>query len=162
MAARGLAPVGVFPKVRRLHCMLGKRKPDPAVTLIAKGSEIVGNLTFADQLYVNGRIIGDVLAKADADATVVISDTGLVVGDIRAPNVMISGRVEGNVHAAQRIELGSGSQVQGNVHYRLMEMELGALVEGQLLHHDGSEAQPASPCVDTPDEPVQVGRGASA
>jgi cytoskeletal protein CcmA (bactofilin family) len=142
--------------------MLGKRKPDPAVTLIAKGSEIMGDLSFADQLYVNGRIIGDVVAKAEADSTVVISDTGLVVGDIRAPNVMISGRVEGNVHAAQRIELRAGSRVQGNVHYRLMEMELGALVEGQLLHHDGAEVQPVPPGVEAPLEATQADSGASA
>jgi cytoskeletal protein CcmA (bactofilin family) len=132
--------------------MRGKRGTDPAITLIAEGSEIFGDLSFAGQLFVNGRINGDVFAKADPGAAVVISDTGHVVGEIRAPQVMIRGRVDGNVHAAQRIELGSSARIQGNVHYQLMEMELGARVEGQLLHHDGAANQPAAAAEAAADE----------
>jgi len=118
--------------------MFGKRKLDGSVTLVAAGTEIVGNLRFGHQLYINGRVDGDVTATEGSEATVVISETGSVRGDIRVPNVVISGRVEGNVFAAGRVELAAKAQVRGNVHYRLMEMQLGALVEGQLLHHDSA------------------------
>lgn len=118
--------------------MLGKRKLDGSVTLVAAGTEIIGNLRFGHQLYLNGRVDGDVTATEGSDATVVISETGSVRGDIRVPNVVISGRVEGNVFAVGRVELAAKAQVRGNVHYRLMEMQLGALVEGQLLHHDSA------------------------
>lgn len=120
--------------------MLGKRKSDRTVTLIAPGTEIVGSVHFGDQLYVNGVVRGDLFANDDQEATVVVSATGRVTGDIRVPNVVISGHVEGNVHAGRRVELSAGARVRGNVYYRLMEMELGAMVEGQLLHDDGAGA----------------------
>lgn len=118
--------------------MFGKRRLDGSVTLVAAGTEIVGNLRFGHQLYLNGRVDGDITATGGSEATVVISETGSVRGDIRVANVVISGRVEGDVFAAGRVELAAKAQVRGNVHYRLMEMQLGALVEGQLLHHDSA------------------------
>ena len=116
--------------------MLGRAKFDEAVTLIAAGTEITGDLRFGHQLYLNGRVTGDIAALEGVEATVVVSETGSVTGDIRVPNVVISGRVEGNVYASGKIELAAKARVIGNVHYRLMEMQLGALVEGQLLHHE--------------------------
>lgn len=120
--------------------MLGRGKFDAAVTLVAAGTEIKGDLRFDSQLYLNGRVIGNISAPDGGQATVVVSETGSVTGDIRVPNVVISGRVEGNVHAAGRIELGAAARVIGNVHYRLMEMQLGAQVDGQLLHHETETA----------------------
>ena len=116
--------------------MIGKNRQDDVVTLVAVGSTLYGSLSFAHQLYVNGRIEGDVESVGDDDARIVISATGSVVGDISVPNVVIHGRVEGNVQAAKRVELGAQAAVRGDVCYRLMEMQLGAVVEGQLLHHD--------------------------
>ena len=116
--------------------MLGRRKFDAAVTLVAAGTEINGDLRFDNQLYLNGRVIGNISAPEGGQATVVVSETGSVTGDIRVPNVVIGGCVEGNVHAVGRIELGASARVIGNVHYRLMEMQLGAQVDGQLLHHE--------------------------
>jgi cytoskeletal protein CcmA (bactofilin family) len=125
--------------------MLGRRRFDDSVTLISTGTELVGDLRFGHQLYLNGRVEGDVTASEDSQATVVISETGSVRGDIRVPNVIISGRVEGDVYAAGRIELAASAQVRGNVHYRLMEMQSGALVEGQLLHHEGASERADAP-----------------
>jgi len=118
--------------------MIGKRKLDKAVTLIAGDTEIAGDLRFSDQLYLNGRIRGNLEADDAGDATVVISEEGSVTGDIRVPNVIISGRVEGDVYAAGRVELTAKARVKGNVYYKLMEMELGALVDGLLLHHEST------------------------
>jgi cytoskeletal protein CcmA (bactofilin family) len=129
--------------------MLGKGKQDDVVTLISRGSEVVGNLRFTNQLYLNGRVDGDIGAADHEDATIVVSETGNVLGDIHVPNVVISGQVEGNVYAAGRVELTATARVRGNVHYRLMEMQLGALVEGQLLHHEGQ--RPTGPM--TEDQP---------
>lgn len=118
--------------------MMGKRKMDKAVTLIAGDTEITGDLRFSGQLYLNGSIKGALLADDAGDATVVISEEGSVMGDIRVPNIIISGRVEGDVFAAGRVELTARARVKGNVYYQLMEMELGALVDGLLLHHEGA------------------------
>jgi cytoskeletal protein CcmA (bactofilin family) len=96
-----------------------------------------------------------VIALEGGEATVVVSETALIRGDIRAPNVVISGRVEGNVRAAGRVELTARAHVIGNVHYRLMEMQLGAVVEGQLLHHEGAEDPGAADSGEPPDQAAQ-------
>lgn len=103
-------------------------------TLIAESTKVVGNVTFADQLYVNGSIEGDVRAEDATSATLVVSEVGSVKGEIRAPFVVINGQVEGNVHASTRVELATNARIKGNVYYKLIEMQLGAMVDGQLVH----------------------------
>jgi cytoskeletal protein CcmA (bactofilin family) len=125
--------------------VLAKRKSDTAVTLIASDTEIAGGLKFVHQLYLNGRVTGDIVAREGDEATVVISESGRVTGDIRATNVIISGQVEGNVYASGRVELAASARVRGDVCYRMMEMQLGATVDGRMLHHeDGAVAVDAA------------------
>lgn len=118
---------------------MARFKMQKGVTLIAPDTEVVGDVRFRDQLYVNGHVEGNVLsadgsAEGAASATVVISEQGSVHGEIRVPNVVINGTVEGNVYASARVELAAKARVKGNVYYQLIEMQLGAMVDGQLLH----------------------------
>ena len=109
-------------------------KMGKGATLIAENTAVTGDVRFADQLYVNGHIEGNVLAEAGSDATLMISDVGSVKGQINAPFVVVNGRVEGDVHAGTRVELAPHARISGNVYYTLIEMQLGAMVEGQLIH----------------------------
>lgn len=113
---------------------MARNRQDKGVTLVAATTEFTGDLRFRDQLYVNGHVIGNILAGEDENATVIISEAGSVTGEIRVPNVVINGRVEGNVYAPVRLELAAKARVKGNVYYQLIEMQLGAMVDGQLLH----------------------------
>lgn len=111
------------------------------VTLIASNTEVIGDVRFKDQLYVNGRVEGSLIGDSEGGATLVISEEGRVQGDIRVPNVVINGEVEGNVYASARVELAARARVKGNVYYQLIEMQLGAMVEGQLLHDQGGDQE---------------------
>lgn len=113
-----------------------KSRMEKGVTLVAAHTEIAGDIRFEDQLFINGRVNGNVTADEGGQATVVISEEGAVCGEIRVPNVVINGRIEGNVYATARLELAAQAQVKGNVYYKLIEMQLGAMVDGQLLHDD--------------------------
>lgn len=115
---------------------MARIKLDKGVTLIAANTEVVGDVRFKDQLYVNGRVDGNVLAGDEDGATVIISEEGSVKGEIRVPNVVINGQVDGNVYANARVELAAKARVKGNVYYQLIEMQLGAMVDGQLLHEE--------------------------
>ena len=108
---------------------------DKGVTLIAKDTEVVGDIKFVNQLYISGRVNGNVLADNEK-ATVVISEEGCVTGEVRVPNIVVNGLVEGNVHAAVKVELAPKAKVRGNLHYKLIEMQLGAMVDGQLVHEE--------------------------
>ena len=120
---------------------MARFKAQKGVTLIAPGTQVVGDVRFRDQLYVSGHVEGNVVAMeaaagSAASATVVVSPDGFVNGEIRVPNVVINGTVEGNVYASARVELAAQARVTGNVYYQLIQMQLGAMVEGQLLHED--------------------------
>ena len=128
--------------------MKGKSsKMDKGITLIAANTEISGDVHFQDQLYINGHVKGNVFADADGEATVVVSEEGTVSGEIRVPNVIINGKVEGNIYAIVHMELAPKAKVKGNVYYKLIEMQLGAMVDGQLVHDEklGSESKNVHP-----------------
>ena len=111
-------------------------KGEKGVTLIAANTEITGDVSFVNQLYINGLVRGNIIASADSDATVIVSEEGSVCGEIRVPNVVVNGKVEGDVYASNRIELATKAEVKGNVYYKLIEMQLGAMVDGQLVHDE--------------------------
>jgi cytoskeletal protein CcmA (bactofilin family) len=115
---------------------MARKKTATGVTLIAAGTEVSGDVRFRDQLVVNGLVSGNLVAGQDTGATVVISEEGAVHGDIHVPNVVINGEVEGNVYASARVELAGRARVKGSVFYKLIEMQLGAMVDGQLVHDE--------------------------
>ncbi|UNU10737.1 bactofilin family protein [Xanthomonas translucens] len=113
-------------------------------TLIGAQVVIRGDLVFSGGLYVEGRILGKVLAEDGAPATLTLSEHGSIEGEVRAPIVIINGQLTGDVHAAERVELAPKARVQGNVHYQVVEMNAGAQLTGRLIHV-GSMAALAPP-----------------
>ena len=77
---------------------------------------------------------GNIIASGDKGASVRIVDGGRVEGEIRAPKVMINGEMVGDVHSTEHIELAAKAQIDGNVHYNLIEMVKGAQVNGSLFY----------------------------
>ena len=67
-------------------------------------------------------------------ALLALGDQGVIEGEVSVTNVVLHGRIQGDVHAAERIELAANARVAGNVYYSLIEMAMGAEVNGQLVH----------------------------
>lgn len=118
---------------------MARKGMDKGVTLIAAHTEVIGDIRFTDQLFVSGKVNGNVIADNEK-ATLVISDDGCVSGEVRVPNVVVNGLVEGNLFASVKVELAPQAKIKGNVHYKLIEMQLGAMVDGQLVHDEGVAA----------------------
>jgi cytoskeletal protein CcmA (bactofilin family) len=116
------------------------RDGQPVDTLIGPQVTIRGDLEFSGGLYVEGRIVGRVTAVEGERAVLMLADNGSIEGEVRAPVVMIDGRLDGDVHASERVELAAKARVQGNVHYRMVEMHAGAQVTGRLVHADAAGA----------------------
>ncbi|NCF76814.1 MAG: cell shape determination protein CcmA, partial [Proteobacteria bacterium] len=87
-----------------------------------------------------------------AGASMTVSPGGRVVGDIRAPSVLIHGRVDGTVYALEHLEIADGAIIQGDLHYSVLQMHMGASVQGRLIHSVPDEAE-------KPTSPAQSGRG---
>jgi cytoskeletal protein CcmA (bactofilin family) len=102
-------------------------------TLIARQTEVTGDLHFRGNLVIEGKVKGNVSAHSDSDARLQIVEGGVIEGEIRVPQVVINGNVSGDVFAARHLELASKAMVEGNVHYKLIEMMKGAQVNGALV-----------------------------
>lgn len=111
-------------------------------TLISSNTEIVGDLRFTGGLHIDGRVKGCVIAQDSTNAVVRISDHGLVEGEVKAPHVIINGQVVGDVFSSEHVELAANASVTGTVHYNLLEMVMGAQVNGNLVHQVEPQAQP--------------------
>jgi cytoskeletal protein CcmA (bactofilin family) len=111
-----------------------RAKAGAADTLISKESKITGNINFTGVLYVDGFIKGDVFADEHENSLLTIGQNGHIEGEIKVPHILIFGRVSGDVHALEHVELMSDARVEGNVYYKLIEMTMGAEVNGKLIH----------------------------
>jgi len=104
-------------------------------TLISRDTEVVGNIKFSGNLDIEGVVRGNIVAQSGKDAVVRVVDKGLVEGEIHAPSIIVNGTITGDVYASKHLELASKARVQGNVHYTLVEMAIGAEVNGSLKHN---------------------------
>lgn len=121
--------------------MLGNKKSklsahgsEKVETIIGKDVVIQGDLIFSGGLYIEGRVVGKVLANNAIESLLTLAPEGSVEGEIRATSAIISGRLLGDIYSTDRIELTETAQIQGNIHYKLLEITAGATVSGQLIH----------------------------
>lgn len=124
--------------------MFGKKsnKPQNSIDcLIGAGTVIEGNIAFVGGLRVDGHVRGNVLSADDEPGTLVLSERARIEGEIRVSHVVINGTVVGPVHAAEYVELQAKANVTGDVYYKTLEMQLGAMVQGRLVYQDDAKSE---------------------
>lgn len=107
-------------------------------TLISRATKVIGDLHFTGELQLEGKVTGNIIAEDEKDAKVVVADTGLVEGEIRAPVVIVNGKVIGNIYSSKHLELAAKGNVTGTVHYHSIEMVKGAQVNGSMVNKQQS------------------------
>ena len=126
-----------------------RRRKQEIHTLVGAGTRVTGDLDFTGGLHLDGKVIGNVTA-AEGPSVVSISADGVVEGTVAAAEVVVNGTVKGDVVGSERVELGASARVVGNVVYGLIEMAMGAEVNGKLIHEarpgtgEGAEAAEAA------------------
>jgi len=110
----------------------GRRKAPPIRSLIGEGTVVQGPIRFTEGLRIDGEVQGDVIAAAESQAMLVVSDKAKVTGMVKAAHVIINGQVVGPVEASAMLELQPLARVTGQVRYELLEMHPGALIDGEL------------------------------
>ena len=116
--------------------MLGRKQRRHTVvdTLVGANTRISGDLHFSGGCHVDGTVNGSVSADPDSKSALSISEGGNIDGGVTVPYVVLNGIVRGDVFATQRVELGPTARVIGNVYYNLIEMAIGAEINGKLVH----------------------------
>lgn len=103
-------------------------------SLIGAGTRVNGDIHFTGGLRVDGEVTGSVIADPAKASTLVLSEQAQVHGEISVTHLVVNGRVTGPVQASEYLELQSKAKVTGDVRYKTLEIQLGAIVEGKLVH----------------------------
>jgi cytoskeletal protein CcmA (bactofilin family) len=112
-----------------------RSKPQNRIdSLIGAGTKVIGDVHFTGGLRVDGEIDGSIIATPGKPSTLVLSEHARVNGEINVTHLVVNGEVTGPVSVAEYLELQSKSKVIGDVHYKTLEIQLGAVVEGRLIH----------------------------
>ncbi len=117
-----------------------KRRSTVVDTLVGQNTKVQGDIQFSGGFHVDGMIQGNIEAESDSQSVLSISEDGMVEGSVAVPHVILNGTVKGDVSAKERVELGANARVIGNVYYNLIEMAIGAEVNGKLIHQAGKHA----------------------
>ncbi len=118
-------------------------------TLISRATRVNGDLHFTGELIIEGQVIGNIYADDEKNAKLSIQDAGSVEGEIRAPVVIVNGKVVGNIHSSKHLELAAKGNVTGTVHYNSIEMVKGAQLNGSMVNNQAQQATPGSATVAT-------------
>lgn len=117
--------------------MFGSKRsvPKEIGSLVGAGTVINGDIVFTGGLRIDGTVQGSVRCNdGDKGGMLVVSETGVVEGEVRAAHLVVAGRINGPVMASELVELQPKARVDGDVFYRALEMHQGAIVEGRLTH----------------------------
>lgn len=112
-----------------------KEKLNPRIeSLIGASTVIEGDLHFSGGMRVDGVVNGNIVAMSDKPSTLVLSERAKVNGGVRVASLVTNGLVNGSIETSEYLELQGKSRVIGEVRYKTLEMQLGAVVEGQLVY----------------------------
>jgi cytoskeletal protein CcmA (bactofilin family) len=124
-------------KTKITPLVMGQEKFD---TLIGRNAEIHGCLKLNESVRIDGKVVGNIEASKDAAISVVIGPNGEIQGDVVASRIIVAGKVSGNLHGFERVELMASALVQGDIKYASMAVEHGARLLGLMLQVESVNA----------------------
>lgn len=118
------------------------RQPDTSrsseVATIGKSVVVKGELSGSEDLYVDGEVEGSVVLRGQ---TLTVGPNGRVRANVEARNVVVHGRVDGDVHATERVDLRKTASLSGDISTMRISIEDGAFFKGTI---DIQKAEPAA------------------
>lgn len=124
--------------------MFKKKKPKELLrakvnTLIGEGTTVEGIVHFKGGLHVVGKVKGGVQSD-DENSVLIVSENALVTGEVKVSHLIVNGQIDGNVFVAGKVELFDKARINGDVHYTLLELPVGAVVNGKLINETTNAA----------------------
>jgi cytoskeletal protein CcmA (bactofilin family) len=103
-------------------------------SILGKGCKFKGTVDVEGTLRIDAEFEGVV----NCPDTLVVGKTGVVKADINVKNAVIGGKVIGNIKATNKIELQSGSHIEGDIHTHRLVIDEGVFFEGSCKMGPGS------------------------
>jgi cytoskeletal protein CcmA (bactofilin family) len=127
-------------------------KPPEGSTVIGKSVTIHGELSGKEDLYLDCILEGTISLPENR---LTVGPNARVQADLKVHDVVIYGHVQGNIHAAGRIELRESAVVRGDIVAERLSIEENASIKGKVeLSETRSAAKPSSAPVFKPEAPV--------
>jgi cytoskeletal protein CcmA (bactofilin family) len=108
-------------------------------TLLGRGSEFQGKLTFEGTVRIDGKLSGEIFS----DDVLVIGEGASVSAEIEVGVIIVEGNVTGNIRAKRAVELHAPARVKGNIETPSLYIDKGVVFEGNCRME--TAAQPAKP-----------------
>jgi cytoskeletal protein CcmA (bactofilin family) len=135
-------------------------QPQPEVvgeinTLLGRGSEFEGKLTFEGTVRIDGKLSGEIFT----DDVLVVGEGAEVSAEIDAGTIIIEGHVVGNVRAKRSVEIHAPGRVRGNIITPSLFIDKGVIFEGncQMEAATSGHAAPVPPLPFAPSVPLGPG-----
>lgn len=110
------------------------QKVSSDVCNIAQGTTITATVKVESNMRLEGTIIGDVTCHG----RLVLAPSGLIEGNVISKNILCEGKIKGDIVAQQNIHLFSTAIIEGNIKYPAMQMDTGAVFNGQATCTKGT------------------------
>lgn len=117
---------GLAPKTGAMEAANEGASPRPEPSVISANTQIDGSISTTDELYVQGKVEGDVRATS-----VIVCEGGMVRGDIKADSIAVYGVVTGNLNGGH-VLLCAGCTVDGEIRHAGLGIDPGANFEGTI------------------------------
>ena len=114
---------------------------NPSKNVLNSDVEIKGNVKFAGELTLEGKLEGEV----NSDGTLIIGETGTVNGNVSAGTVSVRGKINGNITARDKIEIKSKAEVFGDIRSAKLAIEEGVTFVGKTEVNPNKLAPTAVP-----------------
>lgn len=111
--------------------------------------EIKGTLKFQNDLVFDGKIEGEI----QSNATLTVGKSAHVQGEVKSKSIIIHGSVQGNIEAAERIELKATGQLIGDLRAARIMIEDGATFVGKSEVSPNKSSLPRTGSAPAPEQP---------
>jgi len=126
-------------KTKKVKTVSEEAQDKPKIeTWIGGNVNIVGDISFTGAFSIDGAIEGNLYSE-DPESTLILGEKGHIIGDVHAAKIYANGHIDGNVIATKKVELHPKARINGDLHYNLLEMAVGAGVNGKLMHQELNE-----------------------
>ena len=106
----------------------GSGSANGSSSFIGKSVSVDGEIKSEENITIEGKVKG----KINVGTTVTIGNDGFVNAEIKAREVRILGKAEGNIQATQRVEIVAGGQFIGNIQSEKIVIQEGAIFKGNI------------------------------
>jgi len=132
--------------------MVKGKKDDEIISLLGKGTEVAGDISFSGGMRVDGVIRGTV----HTEGSLIIGAPGLIDAEVSVRNISVNGEFKGIIRASDRVEIHKDGKVFGDIYSPCLIIEAGATFEGRCNMSESEEKDKDSSLKSTPSDPGRI------